>query len=314
MRTDSFSGTVVRGVDLGARFGIATANIDTDFSEIKIEEGVYFVTVSIQEPPTLHKETSPRSNPTSQIHQAIMHYGPRKTFGGEKSIEIHLLDFSGDLYGKRLEVAVQKFHRPIQKFPNADTLFTQIERDIVQAKKYFWRQTFRQKWSLVTQEKKHVLVQKSRQKLSEFEPFRAAKNILLFVPMADEIPYAEDVFYAFPAKKFYWPRIDIDTKSMRFFSSDWEDLVPGDYTLEPKISVDKFDTQTTEKTLILVPALGVSLDGKRLGRGAGFYDRFLSECVGNKNISTVSVQPSFAVIDNLPMENHDQVLDEVIVV
>lgn len=327
MKYKPFSGTVIRGVDLGARFGVATANIDTDFSQISMEEGVYFVEVQISAPLTLResqgsgelskteglKEEVCEKN-EARLIPAIMHYGPRKTFGGDKSIEIHILDFSGDLYGKTLQVSARKFYRPIKKFPNADVLFTQIENDIIKAKKYFLRNICKKKWSLVDDETKEIWVQKTMQKLSDLESFAAAKNVLLFVPLCDEIPLSEDVFYRFPDKKFFFPRVDIVTKNMQFFVSYWDELIAGAYTLEPPKTGEMFVSTTTEKTLVFVPALAVSRDGKRLGRGAGFYDRFLSECVGNDLVSTISVQPAFAVFENLPVEMHDQVLDEVLVV
>jgi 5,10-methenyltetrahydrofolate synthetase len=309
-----FSGKVIRGVDLGARFGVATANVDTDFLQMKIAEGVYFVEVKISPLARSLMFSKGESEEIEIFHTAIMHYGPRKTFGGEKSIEIHLLDFSGDLYDQILQVQVLKFHRPIQKFPNADVLFTQIEHDITKAKKYFLRAYCQKKWSKVSSEDKQLLVQKTVQKLSDRDSFQSAQNILLFVPLRDEIPFAKDLFYRFPDKKFFFPRVQIDTKIMQFFVSDWDELVPGPYTLEPKVSEKYFDPTLTQKTLIFVPALAVSSQGKRLGRGAGFYDKFLADCVANQNISTISVQPEFAVFEDTPVENHDQILDEILMV
>jgi 5,10-methenyltetrahydrofolate synthetase len=299
MKQFDVSGIVIRGIDLGARFGVATANIDTDFSKIAIEEGVYFVEVQVE--------------PAPAFCPAIMHYGLRKTFGGDKSIEIHLLDFTGDLYEKTLNVLVKKHHRPIKKFPNADVLFTQIETDIVLAKKYFLRVFCQKKWSEITEDQKVIWAQKTCQKLSEFSRFISAKNILVFVPMADEIPFVEDLMRLFPVKKFFFPRVDIATKNMQFFASNWADLLPGQCTLKPIASSEIFSRQTSESTLVLVPALAVSAVGTRLGRGGGFYDRFLAECQTNPNISTLSVQPEFAVFGDIPVEAHDQGLDAVLV-
>ena len=46
-----------------------------------------------------------------------------------KNVETHLLDFSGDLYGKEITVRFIKFIRGIQKFQGIDELIAQVERD-----------------------------------------------------------------------------------------------------------------------------------------------------------------------------------------
>lgn len=327
----TLSGKVVSGIDLGARFGVATANIDTDFDTISIPEGVYFVEVTILNPlNVLHKSStsvkknsslpindydfSIKNNNTPNKHKAIMHYGPRKTFGGEKSIEIHLLDFSGNLYEKELFVTVKKFHRFVQKFPNADLLFTQIETDITQAQKYFLRKSIQNHWQKISLEQKVDWSQKTCQKLTQFPPFLDAQNVLAFVPMSDEIPFIKTLIELFPLKKYFFSRIENNPKNMQFFTSTWKTLINGTYTLEPPQTGTIFDFNTPENTLIFVPALAVSLTGKRLGRGGGFYDQFLANCVPNQKISTVSVQPDFAVLEKIPTEPHDQKVEQVLVI
>ncbi len=60
--------------------------------------------------------------------------------------------------------------------------------------------------------------------------------------------------------------------------------------------------------LLIVPGLAFTKDGKRLGRGKGHYDRYLSQ----HNPSTVSLACSWALLDDLPTELHDIPVDSVI--
>ena len=73
-----------------------------------------------------------------------------------------------------------------------------------------------------------------------------------------------------------------------------------------------------DNILVLVPAVAADEEGNRLGRGRGYYDQFLnsesSPCEGGVRggFTTLSVMPNFAVVENIPVEEHDQALDEVI--
>jgi riboflavin kinase/FMN adenylyltransferase len=68
-------------------------------------------------------------------HDAVVNIGARPTFAeGGCSVEVHILDFSGDLYGRRLEVRLLERLRPEQRFDSAEALISQVQRDIDQAR------------------------------------------------------------------------------------------------------------------------------------------------------------------------------------
>lgn len=60
--------------------------------------------------------------------------------------------------------------------------------------------------------------------------------------------------------------------------------------------------------LVIVPGLAFTVSGKRLGFGAGYYDRFLEHYAGH----TISVALSTQLLDNLPTENHDQTVQRIL--
>ncbi len=109
-------GEVVRGAQRGRDLGIPTANIAAR-GELLPRPGIY-VTQSL-----LPGETAWRPSVTS--------LGVNPTFGGEKlSLEVHLLDFQGDLYGQVLRTAFRAWLRPEERFTTIEALVAQIRRDI----------------------------------------------------------------------------------------------------------------------------------------------------------------------------------------
>ncbi len=113
-------GTVVRGAGRGRTIGFPTANIDTQ-NELRPGAGVYAVRVRVKS--------------TTQRYGGAANIGVKPTFGGGAvTIEAHLFDFQGDLYGKKLEVEFIERLRGEQRFGSANELAGQIARDLEAAK------------------------------------------------------------------------------------------------------------------------------------------------------------------------------------
>jgi riboflavin kinase/FMN adenylyltransferase len=116
-------GEVIQGQQLGRTLGFPTANLQLPPNKFLPRYGVYAVRVTRDDQPT-------------KDHLGVMNIGCRPTVaqGQPPTIEIHLLDWSGDLYGKTLTVGIQQFLRPEQKFASLDQLKSQIQLDCIQAK------------------------------------------------------------------------------------------------------------------------------------------------------------------------------------
>ena len=113
-------GVVVRGQGRGRQIGFPTANVDTQ-SEVRPAPGVYAVRVRVDQ------------GPAWQVGAANI--GIKPTFGGtEVTVEVHLLSFQGDLYGRSLTVQFLERLRPEQRFGSAAELSAQIQRDAEQAR------------------------------------------------------------------------------------------------------------------------------------------------------------------------------------
>jgi riboflavin kinase/FMN adenylyltransferase len=122
-------GEVVTGQKLGRTIGFPTANIQLPKDKFLPRHGVYAIEAII------HNET-PDKSPTQQF--GVMNIGNRPTVNGiDTCVEVHLLNWSGDLYGKNLLVQLVKFLRPEQKFPSLEALKNQIQLDCTTAKEIF---------------------------------------------------------------------------------------------------------------------------------------------------------------------------------
>lgn len=113
-------GTVVPGQGRGRTIGFPTANIDTQ-NELRPAPGVYAIRA--------------RAIGTDGWHGGAANIGVKPTFGGsEVTIEAHLFDFQGDLYGKRLRVQFVDRLRAEQRFASVAELTGQIARDVERAR------------------------------------------------------------------------------------------------------------------------------------------------------------------------------------
>jgi len=113
-------GTVVHGDDLGKKIGFPTANLSAH-SEQFPPNGVYFAEAKLD----------------GVVHPGVVNLGYRPTMSSGKSdrtLEVYLLDFDRDIYGKDIELRFVRYLRPEKKFENVEALVQQIERDVQQAR------------------------------------------------------------------------------------------------------------------------------------------------------------------------------------
>ena len=118
-RAYSLAGTVVRGDRLGQQIGFPTANLYAAGRALP-PNGVYAVHAEVLEPAK------------SSSHRGVLNIGVRPTVNDgnpQRRVEVHLLDFDGELYDKEIELTFVKT-RDERKFASLDALREQIGRDI----------------------------------------------------------------------------------------------------------------------------------------------------------------------------------------
>ena len=122
-RPHSLSGTVVHGAQRGRTIGVPTANL-ADLGEALPPYGVYAVLV----------DRLNESGAGTAVASGVANIGLRPTVSGGFSVEVHLFDFEGDLYGARLRVHLLHYLRGERKFAGLDELKAQIATDSAEAK------------------------------------------------------------------------------------------------------------------------------------------------------------------------------------
>jgi 5-formyltetrahydrofolate cyclo-ligase len=146
----------------------------------------------------------------------------------------------------------------------------------------------------------------ARSKLLEQKLWQQARSILFFAPLPRELdvwPLLETALLE--GKTVGLPRFDPDLKMYlpcRIRHAN-RDVQIGNFGIrEPKPDCSELPTHLD---LILVPGLAFDLDGRRLGRGKGFYDRLLAEVLG----TTCAVAFDAQIVEEVPVEPHDVLLD-----
>ncbi len=119
-------GRVVKGVGRGKSLGFPTANIEPD-NELIPRNGVYSVAVEVG----------------GMTHPGVVNIGFNPTFEDDKEVkvEVHIIDFSGELYNKEIGVLFLKRIRGEVKFPSPQLLVRQIREDVKEAKG-IWQEFF----------------------------------------------------------------------------------------------------------------------------------------------------------------------------
>ncbi len=109
------SGQVIRGAQRGRRLGVPTANLDIWPEHAIPRNGIYACQARVG----------------AMVYPAVTNIGTRPTFdNGARTVEAHLLDFDGDLYGQTMTLDVIEYQRPEEKYDNVQALVAQMQEDI----------------------------------------------------------------------------------------------------------------------------------------------------------------------------------------
>ena len=139
--------------------------------------------------------------------------------------------------------------------------------------------------------------------IQSWAPFREARSVLAFMPIKGEVdihPLVEEILTL--GKTLYLPRVDSVKKGIMSAVriSDLDDLVEGVWGIrEPAKEADSAPYSAID--LVLVPCLAASRDGLRMGKGGGFYDRFMKGYRGK----AILLCPEAFILETVPMGYYD---------
>jgi len=150
-----------------------------------------------------------------------------------------------------------------------------------------------------------IASEKIQKRLKKINAFRNAQKIGVYYPIGSEI-LTQDIIQELLSngKDVFLPKVV--GKKMEFRKiTDFSSLEKGSFDImEPKD-----DCQTDNNLdVVLVPTVGISPTGVRLGYGYGFYDKFLAE---NKTV-TISLTLEKQIIKNIPKSEHDIIIDWIL--
>ena len=150
-----------------------------------------------------------------------------------------------------------------------------------------------------------IASKKIQKKLDKIFAFKNAKKIGVYYPIGSEI-FTQDIIQELlsKGKEVFLPKVMGEGMEFRKIV-DFSSLEPGNFDImEPKeeCPVDN------DLDVILVPTVGISQTGVRLGYGYGFYDRFLAK---NKTVA-ISMTLEKQIIKNIPKSEHDIIMDWIV--
>ncbi len=110
-----YTSIVFQGNKIGRTIGFPTVNLDPSIFPSEKKEGVYAAFVR-------HKHV---------VYPAALYSGPRLVLGETKKVlEIFIMDFDQNIYGKTIEFHVKDFIREVKNFPTLDKFQQQLEKDV----------------------------------------------------------------------------------------------------------------------------------------------------------------------------------------
>lgn len=124
-------GTVIHGKHLGRKLGYPTANLECPTDSALPQNGVYIAVIEFLS-----------GSYANQAFPCVLNQGLQPTAPiGYATVEAHIPDFTGDLYGAEARITYLKFLRPETRFTSLEELKAQLRHDTQAARDYFTQHT-----------------------------------------------------------------------------------------------------------------------------------------------------------------------------
>jgi 5-formyltetrahydrofolate cyclo-ligase len=179
-------------------------------------------------------------------------------------------------------------------------------------KKAFIREGIAAKWFDLTERRRRKDSQLAEENLTKYLDNIGAKRVLFYASMEDEPSTDEilDQWITDPDKTLVLTRICNRNKQLDpLIVTSWDDLEMGRFRIRmPKPDCEIIDLINLDA--VVVPGRAFDMGRNRLGRGYGFYDRFLS--VIPRKVPLIGLAFDFQIVKPLPVEEHDIPMDVII--
>lgn len=150
-------------------------------------------------------------------------------------------------------------------------------------------------------------------KFFSLKAFKKAKIVMFYLAKDGEVETRQMIAKAQAlGKRIVVPHINRKTRKMLAcqLKDMHEELCEGPYGIHQPKEDGKRTVGLDSINLVVVPGIAFSLDGQRLGRGGGYFDRFLSRL--DKDIPLIGLAFDFQIVKEVPSLSHDEPVDIVI--
>lgn len=139
--------------------------------------------------------------------------------------------------------------------------------------------------------------------------FASASTILAYMCAKGEVNVSMIIDEAIrKGKRVAFPLCIADGGLRLLVPNSMKSFNTGAYGIQEPDVNDSVEIQPDDLDLIIVPAVAFTRDGRRLGQGGGYYDRLLSRT----RAFTVGVGFDFQLVNELPVESHDRLIDSIV--
>lgn len=137
--------------------------------------------------------------------------------------------------------------------------------------------------------------------LSGLSIYKQAKVIMAYYPLKGEVDILGMIRKVLGTKRFCFPVVNLDTKRLVAFEvcNLDRDFIKGPFGIMQPDSRKTNEVDVGEIDMVIVPGLAFDLQRNRLGRGGGFYDRFLKKI--KPPAKKVGIAFEFQILENLPV-------------
>ena len=182
----------------------------------------------------------------------------------------------------------------------------------VEEEKRRLRQELRERLKRLGAEEGRRKSERIQAKLLRHPQFKGSRSVLVYVASESEVQTDSILERAKEkGKRIYLPRIDSEKEILQMIEMrEGETLRPNPYgILEPPFERSRLGDPLS-LDLAIVPGLGFNAKGFRLGRGKGYFDKFLSQA---KQAYKIGLAFECQIMEEIPHEESDVVLDEILI-
>ncbi len=168
------------------------------------------------------------------------------------------------------------------------------------------RQIIRNRIATLSEEQRKLSSEQIFATVAALPDFADAKVVALYASLPDEPCSRRFIDEWSSRKRIVVPRVEGEI--MHFYDYSPEVMQSGAFGIDEPCGARLCNPE--EIDLMVVPGVAFTPDGRRMGRGKGFYDRYLSQ--DGFRAHTVGVCFEVQIIEDMPTEPHDRTLDKII--